>query len=74
MTKRIVVLALWFCVGWTLGGFLSWSVGSPDFLGPLLGSACAAAVTLNPKTSVLTLRSGGAVAGQAPATPSVGEP
>jgi len=44
MLKRVLAFALWFLVGWTVGGFLAWSVGVPDIVGPLLGLAALAVV------------------------------
>lgn len=45
MVKRILALALWFLVGWTLGGFLAWTVGIPEAAGPLLGLAAVAGLS-----------------------------
>lgn len=45
MVKRILALALWFLVGWTLGGFLAFAVGIPEATGPLLGVGAVAVVS-----------------------------
>ena len=42
--KRVLTFALWFLAGWTAGGFLAWSIGLPDIVGPLLGLAAIAAL------------------------------
>ena len=44
MLKRVLTFALWYLAGWTVGGFLAWSVGLPDIVGPLLGLAALAVV------------------------------
>jgi hypothetical protein len=44
--KRFITFALWFLAGWTAGGFLAWSIGLPDIVGPLLGLAALAILLL----------------------------
>lgn len=46
MLKRALTFALWFLAGWTVGGFLAWSIGIPEIVGPLLGLAALAVVVL----------------------------
>ena len=49
MVKRILSVVLWFCVGWTFGGLLTFATGTPELIGPVIGLVLAAAVWLYPR-------------------------
>lgn len=55
MTKHRLSLALWFYVGWTLGGMVSYLVGAPELIGPLVGVIVASFADLRGFTSARTL-------------------
>jgi uncharacterized membrane protein YoaK (UPF0700 family) len=49
MVKRIVSIALWFLVGWTFGGLLTYATGASELIGPAIGLGVAALVWLYPR-------------------------
>ena len=49
MLKRVLIVALWFYAGWTLGGLLSYATGMPDVLGPILGAVAALTIVIDPR-------------------------
>ena len=53
MLKRTVILVLWFYSGWTFGGLLTYAIGSPEILGPVLGAALALVVAVDPRRFLL---------------------
>ena len=55
MTKHRLSLALWFYVGWTLGGMVSYLVGLPEFVGPLVGVIVASLAEHRGFTSARTM-------------------
>ena len=47
--KRIAVTGLWLYSFWYLGSMVSFMLGVPDLLGPLLGIAAGAVVGRDPR-------------------------
>jgi hypothetical protein len=46
--RRTVTAALWFAVGWALGGFLAYVAGTPVALAPAAGLVAATLVAWDP--------------------------
>lgn len=66
MLKRLVTIALWFLLGWTLGAFLVWAIGAPEILGPMLGLAAALIVAVLPRAALAWSAHGPAKTGPQP--------
>jgi hypothetical protein len=49
MAKRILAVLLWFYVGLMVGSFLGMVLGVHPALGPILGTAAAAVIAVDPR-------------------------
>ena len=49
MLKRTLILGLWFYTGWTFGALLSWAIGIPEIVGPVIGAVAAFIVAVDPR-------------------------
>jgi hypothetical protein len=65
MKKRAAAAILWFYTGWFVGAFVAFLVGTSPILGPIIGTAAAAIVAIDPRQMIWARASLGA-AGQAP--------
>lgn len=52
MTKRAVATILWFYAGWYAGATLAFLLGLAPALGPILGTAAAAIVAVDPRRAI----------------------
>ena len=59
--KRIAATALWFYAGWFAGSFAAFAFGLSPALGPIIATAAAAIVAVDPRSLIWTR----------PATPNI---
>jgi hypothetical protein len=56
MQKRVTAAVLWLLAGWTVGSFLTFTIGVSPLLGPILGVAGAAIFAGDPRRIIWTAR------------------
>jgi len=66
MLKQLTTMTLWFLSGWTFGAFLTFAVGAPEVLGPMLGLAAALIVAVLPRAALTWTAQGAAKTGPQP--------
>ena len=49
MLKRTLILGLWFYTGWTFGALLSWAIGAPEIVGPVIGALATFFIAVHPR-------------------------
>jgi hypothetical protein len=49
MLKRSLAVLLWFYAGWYAGALIAYHLGISDILGPVLGTAAAALIAVDPR-------------------------
>ena len=54
MTKRVLAAILWFYTGWYAGAMLAEFIGVSPLLGPVIGAAAAAIITIDPRRIIWT--------------------
>jgi hypothetical protein len=54
MGKRAIATVLWFLSGWYAGAFIAFFVGLSPALGPILGTAAAAIIAVDPRRIIWT--------------------
>ena len=56
MLKRSLAVLLWFYAGWYAGAMVAFHLGLLPILGPILGTAAAAIMALDPRRIIWTRR------------------
>ena len=56
MKKRILAAFLWFYAGWYVGAILAEAFGVSPLLGPVIGTAAAALIAVDPRRIIWTAR------------------
>jgi hypothetical protein len=68
MKKRAAAAILWFYAGWYAGASIAFVAGLSPMLGPILGTAAAAIVGVDPRRMIWTRRAVSRGAAMLPST------